>query len=198
MIVYDIEIHNAIPDRNGRRETGIKYCEGWKDYGGMGIAVIGCYDYISERSRVFCRDNLREFAALVERHELVVGFNNYRFDDWILRTQGIDLPERKSYDLLDEIWHGAGVTGEYKYETHSGYGLSAMARANFSLEKTGDGALAPIQWQRGAVGTVVDYCLADVHLTKRLLDRVIRAGRLKSPVNETWIDVRKPGGAMYA
>ena len=40
---------------------------------------------------------------------------------------------------------------------------------------------------------VVDYCLADVCLTKRLLDRVIRSGQIINPKTGEWILVRKPG-----
>lgn len=194
MLVYDIEIHNAIPDSRNPTEADIQYCEGWKDHQGMGIACICCYDYKADRYRVFCRDNLAEFAALVDAQECVVGFNNQRFDDLVLAAQGYEILAAKSYDLLQEIWRGLNLGSDFRPATHGGYSLEAMCRANFLTTKTGNGADAPLQWQRGKVGTVIDYCLNDVRLTRRLLDRVIRCGYLANPQQQgRVIPIRKPG-----
>ena len=55
-------------------------------------------------------------------------------------------------------------------------------------------ALAPIWWQQGKCGKVIDYCLHDIHLTKRLLDRIIRMGVLANPKERArTIYLRKPG-----
>ena len=56
-----------------------------------------------------------------------------------------------------------------------------MSKANFGTTKTGNGAMAPIDFQQGRYGSVIDYCLADVRLTKSLLDKVINNGFLTSP-----------------
>lgn len=40
MLIYDIEIRNAIPDGDSTPLPDIIYCEGWRDFKGMGIAVI--------------------------------------------------------------------------------------------------------------------------------------------------------------
>lgn len=189
MLIYDIEIRNAIPD-DGERDAAVVYCEGWQDYRGMGIAVIGCWDYAADRPRIFCSDNLQEFGKLISQHDCVVGFNNHRFDDQILAAHGCALPPSKSYDLLQEVWRGLGGRS-------SGYGLEALSYANFRLTKAADGALAPVRWQRGEIGSVVDYCLHDIYLTKRLLDRVIRRGNLIDPRNtERRIPIRRPGGTL--
>lgn len=191
MLIYDIEIRNAIPDRGGDPIPDVTYCEGWGDHRGMGIAVICCYDYATDRPRVFCSDNLADFGALLASHDCVVGFNNQRFDDLILAAHGVELPEGKSYDILQEVYRGLGlVPGEYR----KGYRLADLCAANFRAQKSGDGALAPIAWQQGRLGTVIDYCLRDVHLTKKLLDRIIRVGRLIDPnAPDSRIPVRKPG-----
>lgn len=44
VIVYDIEIIKAIPGRNGEREEGIEYAEGFHDHANLGVSVIGAYD----------------------------------------------------------------------------------------------------------------------------------------------------------
>lgn len=181
MLIYDIEILRAIPDRSGKREDGVVYCEGWSDFANMGVAIVGCYDYKTDRYRVFCEDNLLDFKLLVFSSECVVGFNNNRFDNRVLEAAGVQIPAEKSYDILEEIWRSLDLGTEFRPETHGGYGLEALVRANFQTAKTGNGALAPIQWQRGLIGSVVDYCLHDVYLTRKLLDRIIRCGALANP-----------------
>lgn len=190
MLIYDIEIRNAIPDGDSAPLPGITYCEGWTDYRGMGIGVIGCWDYAADRPRIFCSDNLEEFGKLIASHDCVVGFNNHRFDDQILAAHGCELPHAKSYDILQEVWRSLG-------ERRMGYSLSALCYANFRVSKDTGGALAPVQWQQGQVGTVVDYCLKDIHLTKRLLDRIIRKGTLIDPHNcERRLPIRRPGAQV--
>ncbi len=194
MLIYDLEIINAVPPRDGLRQSNVTYCEGWHDYVGMGIAVICCYDYKTDRTRVFSRDNISLFPKLVETHDVVVGFNNSRFDNRVLAANMLAVPEALSYDLLTEIWRGLGLSDEFNFQTHGGYSLDAMCQANFRTGKVGNGADAPLAFQRGNIGQVIDYCLHDVHLTKRLLDRVIRQGTLVDPKNPNQpIRVRKPG-----
>ena len=46
-IIYDCEIIRCIPPRDGIRNDDLAYCDGWHDYEGMGISVIGAYDYVT-------------------------------------------------------------------------------------------------------------------------------------------------------
>ncbi len=192
MIIYDIETENAILGRNEFAKDGIKYCGGWTDFAGMGISVICAHDLSTERTRVYLKDNLGEFAALVERCDCVVGFNNHRFDDLLLKAHGIEIPAGKSYDILEEVWRGLGLGMTYRYETHGGLSLDSIVYANLRHRKTGSGATAPIDWQEGRLGKVIDYCLADVELTRRLLVKIINCGRLKNPKTGEEFNIRKP------
>lgn len=199
MLIYDIEIRNAVPPSYGPRDANVQYCEGWHDHEGMGIAVLGCYDYKTDRYRIFCEDNLAEFIALAQSHECIVGFNNHRFDDRILAARGYYIPPAKSYDILAEIWRALDLGPDYDPRTHSGYSLDAMCYANFNLSKVRTGAVAPSLWQRGEIGTVIDYCLQDIYLTKRLLGQIIRCGALANPKDPMrTIYVRKPGSQMFS
>lgn len=193
MLIYDIEILRAIPSRGVVLESDIDYCEGWNDHKGMGIAVLGVFDYVRDCYRIFCQDNLSDFTELVDRHDLVIGFNNLRFDNPILAAQGISLSSVTSYDLYVEIQRGLGLDFNDPGQRRAGYTLQAIAYANFRLSKSGDGENAPILWQRGNIGRVIDYCLYDIYLTKRLIDRVIRSGALIDPVNNGSIPIRRPG-----
>ena len=197
-LIYDIEIVNAIPERNGEPEADIKYCAGWHDHAGMGISVLGAYDYAEDRYRVFCQDNLHEFAAAMEKAEVIVGFNNAAFDNAVIRAAWaplVILPENweaKTYDLLRETWIAAGLAPAFNFKTHGGYGLDAICKKNFGTKKSGNGALAPKMWQRGLIGGVFDYCLNDVRLTKQLFDKVLADGKIISPKDGAVLEIRKP------
>lgn len=192
MIIYDIEIEKAILGRNETRRENIEYCGGFNDYGNMGIAVVGAFDTAIRRTRVFLKDNLDDFQKLISASDCVVGFNNHRFDNRILRANGIDLPLGRSYDILEEIWRSLGLSMNYNSATHGGLSLDNFAYANFRIRKTGNGALAPVDWQTGNQGKVIDYCLADVEITRLLLNRILYRGSLKHPTTNEEVPIRKP------
>ena len=191
-LIYDIEIYSAIPERNGSRVPNIKYCDGWDDHKNMGVSVIGVYDCQYEEARVFCQDNWSEFVKLAESREVLVGFNNIPFDNVVLRTVGIHLDDAKCYDLLREMWLAAGLGEKYAYPSHAGYGLDATCKANFGRGKTGNGALAPVLWQQGKIGTVIDYCLSDVARTRFLLELVNLDCSLIDPKTGKQLAMRLP------
>jgi hypothetical protein len=182
MLIYDIEIKKAIPDKIKPNIRGVEYCEGWHDHANMGLTVIGVYDYESEQYRVFGEDNLEEAHRLFAARKIIVGFNNIAFDNKVLAYYGFNETKltRKSYDILREIRIGNGLTAERleKEKKDTTYSLNSLAKVNFFLEKSGTGALAPINWQQKKYATVIDYCLNDVFLTKRLLDQIIKYGFL--------------------
>ena len=196
-LVYDIEIVKAIPPKDGPLLTGIEYCAGWDDHANMGVACIGAYDFRDDRYRVFTFGNFKEFERLA-KERLVVGFNSVAFDDVVCGHAGIEVTT--DYDLLQEIWVAAGLVRQFLYPSHIGYGLDAMAAANGFQCKTGHGALAPVDWQRGYHGKVIDYCLQDVKLTWQLVRLAKDTAMLRNPkadsekdvLNVTPYDLRRP------
>lgn len=117
----------------------------------------------------------------MDDREVVVGYNSIGFDNPLCAAHGITIPEDKSYDLLVEIWKAAGLGPKFQYPTHIGFTLDAVCTANLGLGKTGHGALAPVQWQRGQIGAVIDYCLNDVRITRQLLERIQKHGWIVDP-----------------
>ena len=184
ILVYDLEIVQAIPQRNAAKEPDIVYCAGWDDHANMGVSVIGAYDSFDDRFRVFTKEGFSDFEELAHKR-MLVGFNSIHFDDQVLKHVGVDVTT--DYDLLQELWVGAGLGREFVYPSHAGFGLDATARANGVGAKTGWGGSAPIQWQRGEYGRVIDYCLEDVRLTWRLLEQVLKHGTLRDPRNPSEI-----------
>lgn len=194
MLIYDIEIQRAIAKKGKDREEGIEYCNGWEDYAGMGISVVGVYDYPTKRYRVFTESNKDQFLELVDRRGLLVGFNNIPFDNKVIAAcWGKTIHDYQCYDILREIWRGMGLDAKFDVNTHAGYGLGDCCAVNFGHNKTGNGALAPVEWQVGKIGNVIDYCLADVHLTKHLFEKIVRDGYIRNPKDPKGIiEVARP------
>ena len=188
LMVYDCEIIKAICGKDDERITGIEYCEGWRDFTNMGISVIGAYDYDERRYRVFLKDNFNEFQQLVTERQ-PIGFNSIAFDDKLCAANDIKV---SSWDLLAEMWEADGLEREFVYPSHVGYGLDATAAQNGLQRKSGHGAKAPVQWQRGEYGSVIDYCIQDVKLTKELVDLVLTRGWLRNPSGGDRLRIKRP------
>lgn len=177
LMVYDAEIVNAIPEKGQPQEMDIRYCAGWGDKEGMGVSVISAYVW-DHGYRIFMRDNFDAFRALAEDPDMLcMGFNNRVFDDILVeRALGIRIDVHRSWDLLRAVRvarrESPGLVG--------GISLDKLCRANFLPGKTGDGAQAPILWQRGKTGQVIDYALNDCRQTVALVELVM-AGRLRDP-----------------
>lgn len=215
IVVYDLEIVKGILMKNEGPKPGIEYCAGWRDYADMGISVLGAYDYQEDRYRVFCQDNREDFFTLLSQRKIWVTFNGLSFDNkvieanwdlgkageamanlWPFSNEGHEAsgepPHNPNYDILVELWVAAGLGPVFKSGGHGGYGLDATCKANLGYGKTGNGALAPILWQEGKVGEVVDYCLSDVHRTKKLFDMIIGMIPLISPKTGNLLELRNP------
>ena len=177
MIVLDVEIEKAIPPRaNTPREPDIAYCEGWRDYPNMGIACVCTYELATGLSRVFLREELSQLAQYL-RGRWTAGFNTRRFDNRLLAEHGVTLGDVQHYDMLEAIWRSIGLDPDrFVPATHGGWSLDAVCGATLGVQKSGDGASAPIWWQRGARGRVIDYCLRDVWLEAALLKFILLNG----------------------
>lgn len=190
LLVYDCEIVKAIPSRNEEEVPGIEYCGGWRDFSNMGISVVCAYDYKTKQFRVFLEDNFAELDALF-RERTAAAFNGRAFDDCLVAAHGMSVAD--VYDPLQAIWHGAGLGPTFDPRTHGGYGLDAVCEANFGIRKSGNGALAPIWWQQGKRGQVIDYCMNDVFMEKTLVDHIVEHGSICCPKTGRALTVPRPG-----
>jgi len=189
ILIYDCEIIKAIRDPKKVDLAHIEYCNGWDDYENMGISVIGVniidtndgFDFVTNHNATLNKD-LRTFQIGLNGTEVLVGFNNQSFDDKLLKANGFTIPYNVvNYDLLAEIWEGAGLGRTFVYPTHAGFGLDAICKANGLGEKSGDGANAAVLWQKGKHQEVIDYCENDIKLTRKLFDLIQETGEIKDP-----------------
>ena len=192
MLVYDVEIKKAILGKGEKPQEGVEYCGGWGDHENMGVSTVCCYDYEADRYRVFCRDNLEKFVDLVEVHDVIVSFNGINFDNKVLAYVlfGLVDPLRwlneKSYDIFAEI---RDVSGKW-------CSLDSIIKANdLGTGKTGNGALAPMWYQTGQWGRLIDYCLMDTKLTKQLLDIILAGNPITNPKTGQPMILRMPTGS---
>jgi hypothetical protein len=182
IVVYDLEIKNEI-GKNGVT---------WQSFDKMGISVGCAFDYRDYRFRVFMDDNLHELAdRLNEPGTLVVAFNHISFDNNLLRGCGFDLKpdaELNNYDMLVESRNGARCPNQFQ----KGFRLDDHLHAMKLPCKTANGALAPVWWQEGRVGKVIDYCLDDVMVEKQLFDFIYVNQWMKCAYGQSAYSVAAP------
>lgn len=164
IIVYDAETKNAV---DGQEIT-------WDDHHKMGISVICAFDYYDGDYKVFLEDNLDQFVELMNSCELVVGHNIIGFDNPLLRAHGYKIREGWEW-CYDTLHYSRRATG-----WNIGDPLPRGLRLNDHLSvmfgdayrKTEDGADAPGMYQRGEMGRLISYCLADVRREKLLFEHM--------------------------
>jgi hypothetical protein len=166
----------------------------------MGIACVCTYDTTTGLSRVFLEEDLGELAVYLYKKP-TAGFNTKRFDNLLLAEHGVDVAPvidgvpTPHYDMLEEIWVALGLNPDkFNPKTHGGWGLDAVCQATLGIAKTGHGALAPVWWQQGKRGKVIDYCLNDCNIEGRLLQWIIRHGWVTNnhKGQEPLLKVRRP------
>lgn len=196
-IMYDLEIIAAVPEKGTPRDPSLHYCGGWEDYEGMGISVITAYDFVEERYRVFLQDNMNEFKLVVNSREIIIGFNNNRFDDNVLAANGIFIPKGRSWDL----WKA--ITKTQPEGHRKGYDLNSLLKANDIPAKTGLGSESPKWAQTGKWGRNIDYCLSDTTKQVQIL-RMACNGTLRNPksggymkINVPWEEIKVDEGGVF-
>lgn len=185
-VVFDIEIRESPNDVEGS----------WSAKDKLGFACAVAWVNIEERFRLFDERNAKELVELLSGTPLVVGFNHVRFDYQVMDKSDGLTPERPcipggfdetvwpdlvgpgkiDFDLLLEIWKTVGVSPTFTPATHGKFGLDSVASLTLGPDnkKTGHGANAPYQYQKGEWAALLDYCQQDVKLTRDLF-RYVRS-----------------------
>ena len=130
---------------------------GWGQISRMGMSVGVTYSTARGDYRIYGEQQVNELIRELQRADLVVGFNNLRFDYEVLHGYtALDLTQVPTLDMLvvlsDKLGHRLS--------------LDSIAMATFAVEKTAEG-LQAIRWfKEGKLLDIAEYCCYDVKITR--------------------------------
>lgn len=176
IVVYDCEIKKAFVTQPGVYKSGFTR----EEFLDMGVSTACLFDYRTGDYSVYLDDNLSKLPERLNSADLVVGFNILGFDNPLIEHTTGQLLTAKPYDMLYYSRRSTGwKTGD---RFPSGLRLDNHLEAMFGdqFKKTEDAAQAPAMFQRGELGRVISYCLADVHREKTLFEHMWKNGNVKT------------------
>ena len=164
---------DTLPGRYGVFDLETKFSAqevgGWSRADRMGMSVGVIYDSELNGYTTYLEDDISEMVEHLRSLDLVVGFNNKRFDNQVLSayTQ-FDLYQLPTVDILEEVY------------TRLSYRLSLDRLAEHTLGscKTSDGLQALRWFKEGKIAEIVEYCKKDVELTRNLFLHELEHGFL--------------------
>src|SRR5512137_2007661 len=130
---------------------------GWDKISRMGMSVGVTYSTARGGYVIYGENQVNDLIRDLQRADLVVGFNNLRFDYEVLHGYTpFDLRQLPTLDMLVELQN----------QLQHRLSLDSIATATFGVEKTAEG-LQAIQWfKEGRMLEIAEYCCYDVKLTR--------------------------------
>ncbi len=130
---------------------------GWNNISRMGMSIGVTYSTATGEYRIYGEKQVDNLIRDLQRADLVVGFNNLRFDYEVLHGYtAFDLRQLPTLDLMVDL----------QTKLQHRLSLDSIATATFGVEKTAEGMQA-IRWFReGKLMEIAEYCCYDVKLTK--------------------------------
>ncbi|WP_319548005.1 DEAD/DEAH box helicase [Desulfogranum marinum] len=146
--VFDIET------KRSAQEVG-----GWHRAQNMGVSVAVVYDNRQQKFLVYEEKQIEQLIISLFSFDLVVGFNNKRFDNKVLSAYTRkNLSSLPSFDILEVIYNQLG----YRLS------LDHLAEQTLGKSKQGHGLQALEWFKQGEMEKLTAYCREDVQLTKEL------------------------------
>jgi DEAD/DEAH box helicase domain-containing protein len=134
---------------------------GWDHADRMGLAVAVTQDLATGEVRVYPENRVEELLDDLAAAALIIGFNIRRFDYSVLRGyRALDYAALPTLDLLEEIHATLGFR----------LSLNHLAQETLGAPKSADGLQSLAWWKAGERDKVIEYCKADVDLTRRLFE----------------------------
>jgi DEAD/DEAH box helicase domain-containing protein len=130
---------------------------GWNNVSRMGMSIGVTYNTARGEYTIYGEKQVDDLLKELQRADLVVGFNNLRFDYEVLHGYTTyDLRQLPTLDMLVEI----------QAALNHRLSLDAIATATFGVEKTAEG-LQAIRWfKEGRLAEIAEYCCYDVKITR--------------------------------
>jgi len=142
---------------------------GWNHISRMGMSIGVTYSTVRSQYRIYGEGQVNDLLNELTRADLVVGFNNLRFDYEVLHGYtALDLRQLPTLDLLINL----------QEKLQHRLSLDAIASATFGVEKTAEGMQA-IQWfKQGRLLEIAEYCCYDVKITRLVHEYGAQNGQL--------------------
>ncbi len=132
---------------------------GWHKAEKMGISIAILYDSGPDEYFVYRDDELDRMVARFQELDLLVGFNNKRFDNLVLSAYtSYPLDTLPTLDLLEQVKNRLG----YRLS------LNHLAEQTLGIEKSADGLQALKWYKEGRLDLIIQYCRQDVEITRDL------------------------------
>jgi len=146
IVYFDLETQKSAEDVGG-----------WDKISAMRMSVGVTYNTATSGYRIYGEKQVDDLIRELQRADLVVGFNNLRFDYEVLHGYTpLDLRQLPTLDMLIELQN----------KLQHRLSLDSIATATFGVEKTAEGMQA-IEWFRqGKLMDIAEYCCYDVKITK--------------------------------
>ena len=130
---------------------------GWNNISKMGMSVGVTYSTARGDYKIYGEQQVNDLIADLQRADLVVGFNNLRFDYEVLHGYtAFDLTQLPTLDMLVVLSEKLGHR----------LSLDSIATATFEVEKTAEGLQAIHWFKEGRLAEIAEYCCYDVKITK--------------------------------
>ncbi|MCB2211398.1 DEAD/DEAH box helicase [bacterium] len=140
---------------------------GWQNIHLMRLAIGVIYERNTGNYLVYEEKDAEALIKRLQQAELVVGYNNKRFDNAVLTAYtGDDLRAMNNLDLLEEISNRHGFRMK----------LDSLAQATLNAKKSADGLQSLAWWKEGKVKEIIEYCKMDVEVTWKLFDYICEHG----------------------
>ncbi len=134
------------------------------------LSVACIHDTATDSYSAFTVPELPSLWPILEKADLVVGYNSDHFDIPILnKYYAGDLSTIPSVDLLAEIKNALGRRLK----------LDSVAEATLGKKKSGSGLDAVRWWEQGEYEKVKAYCIDDVRITKEIYEFALKNGFVK-------------------
>src|SRR5437879_5747313 len=158
IVYFDLETQKSAEDVGG-----------WDKISRMQMSVGVTYSTARRDYLIYSEKKVNDLITELLRADLVVGFNNLRFDYEVLHGYTtLDLRQIPTLDVLIELQK----TLQHRLS------LDAVASATLGVEKTAEGMQA-IRWFRQArLMDIAEYCCYDVKITRMVHEYGLTHGKL--------------------
>jgi DEAD/DEAH box helicase domain-containing protein len=132
---------------------------GWRNTHLMRVSVAVAFDSTDDCFYSYTEGQMEDLLDLLERADLVVGFNIKRFDYGVLGAySAYDLKGLNTFDMLEDVHRRLGFR----------LSLDHLAKETLGRGKTADGLQAVDWFRQGEMELLTEYCREDVAVTRDL------------------------------